>query len=162
MSRILVLIRVFRLAIILAIAFIIAACQPAPAASTPTQQHLPPTSTHPAVPATGLPLEPLTVCNGTETAEAIPPQLKEVDPNPAAPGEEITLKGSGGYTRCGSAYFESSRNFQLYFDDQPVTQITCYANHCETKLTVPMDAASGEHAIKVEGGSQIKLKVSQP
>jgi hypothetical protein len=86
----------------------------------------------------------------------------EVDPVVGVPGETVTLTGSGGYIRCGSSYNESERMFQLHFDGTPSTEIMCYANHCETKLTVPVDAEAGEHAIEVEGGSQVIFTIKTP
>lgn len=99
----------------------------------------------------------------TEEAELIWPELREVQPDQAAPGDEVEILGSGGHlywdNECGEFWLESARDFQLFFDGEPAGFITCYANMCVTNLTVPEDAVSGTHVISVEGGSSLIIEV---
>lgn len=98
-------------------------------------------------------------CLGSETAEIIWPQLTGIEPEAARPGQAITITGSGGFVRCGTAYNESARTFQLFLDDKAFGQIGCYVNHCEVELTLPDDLPPGEHTLSAEGGSQIVFQV---
>lgn len=61
---------------------------------------------------------------------------------------------------CGEFRNESARDFQVFFDGEPVGSITCYAHTCLTDLTIPADAALGIHTISVEGGSSMDVEVS--
>jgi len=109
------------------------------------------------------------VATPTWTAEAsdcileeVPPRLSEIQPAQVAPGDEITVIGSGGYLRdnCGG-YNESARDFQLYFDGEPVGVLSCYVNHCEASLTTPANASPGAHCISVaEVGCEINIQVA--
>lgn len=102
-------------------------------------------------------------CPAGEPAEMVWPQLSEIQPPQSAPGSTVKVIGSGGYVRCGEAgYNESARSFQLFFNDQPAAEISCYVNHCETELTLPGDAPAGRHTISVEGGSSIDLEITSP
>jgi hypothetical protein len=130
---------------------------PVPVPSTPTPIPIPPALT---------PTKPLPTPTWTPEAsdcilEAVPPQLSEIQPAQVAPGDEITVIGSGGYLRdnCGG-YNESARNFQLYFDDEPVGVLSCYVNHCEASLTTPANASPGVHCISVAVvGCEIDIQV---
>lgn len=99
-----------------------------------------------------------------EEAELIWPELREVQPDQVAPGDEVEILGSGGHlywdNECGEFWLESARDFQLFFDGEPAGSITCYANTCITDLSVPEDALSGTHVISVEGGSSLSIEVS--
>jgi hypothetical protein len=138
---------------------------PVPITSTPTSVPLVPTQT-PAPPtqtATSLSPTPTSTPKRSDcTWEEVSPQLYEVKPAEAAPGDEITVIGSGGYSRdnCGG-YNESSRPFELYFDDEFGGTLVCYVNHCEAKLTIPAGASPGLHCISVaETGCDIDVQVS--
>ena len=100
----------------------------------------------------------------TEEAELIWPELREVQPDGVAPGDEVEILGVGGHlywdNECGEFWLESARDFQLFFDGEPAGFITCYANMCVTSLIVSADALSGTHVISVEGGSSLSIKVS--
>jgi hypothetical protein len=139
--------------------------RPVPITSTPTS--VPPVPTQTPAP----PTQTATVLSSTPTStpkrpdctwEEVSPQLYEVQPAEAVPGDEITVIGSGGYFRdnCGG-YNESSRTFQLYFDDELGGTLVCYVNHCEAKLTIPAGASPGLHCISVaEAGCDIDIQVN--
>jgi hypothetical protein len=99
----------------------------------------------------------------TEEAQLIWPTLRQVQPAHAAPGAEVEIRGTGGFldwnNECGEFRNESARDFQLYYDDEPVGSITCYAHTCLANLTIPADAAPGTHTISVEGGSSIDMQI---
>ncbi len=98
-----------------------------------------------------------------EEAELIWPTLRQVQPARAAPGDPVEIRGTGGFlywnNECGEFVNESARDFQLFFDGQPVGSITCYAHTCLVDLTIPADAAPGTHTLSVEGGSSIDVEV---
>ena len=75
----------------------------------------------------------------------------------------MEIRGTGGFlywnNECGEFRNESARDFQLFFDDEPLGSITCYAHTCLAELTIPADAAPGIHTISVEGGSSTELQV---
>lgn len=124
---------------------------------SPTATFVQPTATPEHLAATPTP----SGCLASEQADLVWPSLKEVQPQTIQPGGELTVIGYGGYVRCGSGgYNESARSFQLYFDDQPVSSMTCYVNRCEGKLVVPDEAAVGTHVISVEGESSLDLQVT--
>jgi len=101
-----------------------------------------------------------------EEAELIWPQLYEVQPSPAMPGQVVTVSGTGGYlywdNECGQAWDEAARGFQLFFDDAPVGLLQCYVNMCQANLTVPVHTLAGLHIVAVEGGSALGLSVIAP
>lgn len=124
----------------------------------PTQTPGPPTRTATSLSSTLTSTPKRSDC----TWEEVSPRLHEVQPAEAAPGDEITVIGSGGYFRdnCGG-YNESSRTFQLYFDDELGGALVCYVNHCEAKLTIPTGASPGFHCISVaEAGCDIDIRVN--
>lgn len=103
---------------------------------------------------------------GTPTAacaqEEILPKIEQISPTKISPGSEVTVSASGGYLRdeCGG-YNESSRIYKLYFDDEPVADLTCYANHCEGKFVLPGHVAGGAHCMGVQKGScQVQVQVA--
>jgi hypothetical protein len=102
----------------------------------------------------------------TEEAELVWPTLHEIQPERAAPGDEVQIRGTGGSlhwdNECGEFWNESARAFALSFDGQPAGSIACYAHTCLVTLTVPADAAAGRHTIAVEGGSSLELEVLRP
>jgi hypothetical protein len=99
-----------------------------------------------------------------EEAELIWPTLREVQPAPAAPGDEVQIRGTGGFlywnNECGEFRNESARDFALSFDGRPVGSINCYAHTCLATLTLPADATPGQHTLSVEGGSTLEIEVS--
>lgn len=101
-----------------------------------------------------------------EEAALIWPTLHEVQPAPAAPGDEIQIRGTGGFlywnNQCGEFRNESARDFALLFDGRPAGSITCYANLCMVTLTLPADIAPGIYTIAVEGGSSLEVEVLRP
>lgn len=100
-----------------------------------------------------------------EDAELVWPTLLEAHPIPAAPGEEIQIRGTGGYltweTACGSVVLESARGFALSFDGAPAASLECYANTCLATLVLPEDVAPGKHTVSAEGGSSLDIEVGQ-
>jgi hypothetical protein len=101
-----------------------------------------------------------------EEAALIWPTLHEVQPSPAAPGDEVEIRGTGGFlywnNQCGEFRNESARDFALLFDGQPAGSITCYAHTCLVTLTLPAEIAPGVYTIAVEGGSSLELEVLRP
>lgn len=91
------------------------------------------------------------------------PELKEVQPAQAAPGDEIRIVAVGGYlhwqNECGSGVDESARSFQIFVGDTPLGSMDCYVNHCEADLAVPGDLPPGTHTISVEGGSSLIIQI---
>ena len=83
--------------------------------------------------------------------ELIAPQIIEIRPAQAVPGSEITVTGSGGYVRdsCGG-YIEGAREFKLYLDNEPVSNLSCYVNHWEGKLVLQDTLSVGKHCLSVE------------
>jgi hypothetical protein len=91
----------------------------------------------------------------------VPPTLLQIEPTQVMPGEQVRVIGQGGYLFTPpSGYNESARNFQIYFDDKPIGSISCYANRCEGKVSIPSDAMPGAHQISVEGGSSFALHLA--
>ncbi len=121
------------------------------AACTPRQAAVPPTLA--AFPGT-----PTAVCAQREVL----PKIEEIKPAEIRPGSTVMVSASGGYLRddCG-AYFESSRVYKLYLDDEPVADLTCYANHCEGKFVLPGNVMAGTHCMGVQKGScQVQIQVA--
>ena len=88
-----------------------------------------------------------------------PPQLTTVAPQPASPGSQITVTGTGGYIKITGGYSEGSRQFHLYFDEQLIGTIWCMMNACRATARIPEDATPGEHKLSAEGGSSITVTV---
>ena len=129
---------------LVALVLIATACN----AATPTMQ--PTVPAHPIAPP-------------TPQATLVPPTLPQLAPAQAAPGDQVRVIGKGGYLFTPpSAYNESARNFQIFFDGKSAGTISCYVNHCETKFTIPRDATPGAHEISVEGGSKLTFNVIAP
>jgi hypothetical protein len=87
------------------------------------------------------------------TETTIPPRIAEIQPSPITPGSEITITGTGGYIQdsCGGIN-ESARSFELYLDDEPVSDLSCYVNHCETKILLADTIEAGAHCLSVQKG----------
>ena len=85
------------------------------------------------------------------TEKMIPATITEIQPSPVTPGSEITITGTGGYLQdsCGGIN-ESARSFKLYLDKEPVGNLSCYVNHCETKILLADTIASGEHCLSTQ------------
>lgn len=151
-----------RLAVLLAL---MALMQVGVACTQPTSAPIPGATPSPAPTATPAVASPAATpadlgCLPGETAELVWPTLQETNPSQVTPGGTIRVIASGGYVRCGrSGYIEGNRVFQLYLDDDPAGEITCYANRCEGELTAPNTTLVGEHTISVEGGSSISVLV---
>jgi hypothetical protein len=103
---------------------------------------------------------------GTPTAqclqEEIWPKIEEIRPTMLKPGTEVPVSASGGYLRdqCGG-YDEGARTYQIYFDDEPVADLSCYVNHCEGKFTLPEGVAAGPHCMGVQKGTcQLEVQVA--
>jgi hypothetical protein len=98
-----------------------------------------------------------------EEAQLIWPTLHEVQLVQAAPGDQVEIRGTGGFlywnNECGEFRNESAIDFQLLLDGEPVDSITCYAHACLVNLTIPADASPGIHTISVEGGSNIDIQI---
>ncbi len=102
---------------------------------------------------------------GTPTAqcaqEEVLPKIQEIQPEVIRPGSDVTVSASGGYLRdnCG-VYIEGSRIYKIYFDDEPVADLSCYVNHCEGKFTLAQSVTVGRHCMGVEKGScQLEIDV---
>jgi heat shock protein HslJ len=98
-----------------------------------------------------------------EEAELVWPILHQLQPDHAAAGDQVEVRGTGGFlywnNTCGEFRDESARDFQRLFDGEPLDSITCYVHTCLTNLTVPAGAALGVHTISIEGGSSIGIEV---
>ena len=99
-------------------------------------------------------------------AELIQPSLVRLDPDQAAPGDQVQVQGTGGHlywdNECGTFYLESARDFPLLLDGEPVGTLTCYAGGCRATLDLPADLSPGAHRLSVEGGSSLDLIVIEP
>jgi heat shock protein HslJ len=97
-----------------------------------------------------------------EEAELIWPTLHAIQPDLSVPGSLVEIQGTGGFlywnNECGEFRNESARDFQLFFDGEPLGSIMCYAHTCFAELAIPADATPGAHTISVEGGSSIETQ----
>ena len=98
-----------------------------------------------------------------EEAELIWPTLHQIEPPVPTPGDQIEIRGTGGFlywsNECGEFRNESAQDFQLFFDGEPAGSITCYANTCLVDLTIPDDIPPGIHTISAEGGSSLDVEI---
>ncbi len=97
-------------------------------------------------------INPTPLVEPTVCAEKIVlPVITEIQPSPVLPGSEITVMGRGGYIQdsCGG-YNESARSFKLYLDDEPVGDLQCYVNHCETKIKLAGSITLAEHCLSTQ------------
>ncbi len=100
----------------------------------------------------------LAVYPGTATPacvqEEVLPTIEHIEPDEIKAGTTITVSARGGYFRdqCG-AVNESARVYKLYFDDEPIADLSCYVNHCEGKFVLPESVAAGKHCMGVQKGS---------
>ncbi|ABX04557.1 hypothetical protein Haur_1914 [Herpetosiphon aurantiacus DSM 785] len=99
-------------------------------------------------------------CPPGETEVIIWPTLQTISSTTPHAGDPIVIQGSGGFIQCsGGLYNESARSFVVTLDAQPIGQLGCYANYCQTTLTIPLTTSSGVHLIATEGGSQMSIIV---
>ncbi len=86
--------------------------------------------------------------------EEILPTIEQIQPDDIKPGTTVTVSARGGYFRdtCGGVN-ESARLYQLYFDDEPIADLSCYVNHCEAKFVMPASVTAGRHCMGVQKGS---------
>lgn len=82
------------------------------------------------------------------TEKMVLPVITEIQTSPVLPGSEITITGRGGYIQdsCGGIN-ESARSFKLYLDDEPVRDLQCYVNHCESKIKLAGSISLAEHCL---------------
>ena len=93
--------------------------------------------------------------------EEVLPKIEEILPAEIKAGSEVMVTASGGYLKdnCG-AIFEGARAYKLYFDDEPIADLSCYVNHCEGKFVLPANVAAGRHCLGVQKGScQLEVDV---
>jgi hypothetical protein len=85
--------------------------------------------------------------------ELLPPQIIEIQPPLPRPGERLKVIASGGLIidRCGG-YIEGAKTFKLYLDGErePIGELSCYINHCESKLALSEAISTGSHCLSVE------------
>ncbi len=88
------------------------------------------------------------------TEKMVLPVITEIQATPVLPGSEITITGRGGYIQdsCGG-FNESARSFKLYLDDEPVGDLQCYVNHCETKIKLAGSITLAEHCLSTQQGT---------
>ena len=87
------------------------------------------------------------------------PEIDNVMPDPARAGSTVELVGHGGVIRCGNAYDESSRDFDVLLDGQRVGSINCYVNHCEGTVHLPDDLDPGDYGLQVAEDDFFMLEV---
>jgi hypothetical protein len=91
----------------------------------------------------------------------IPPVITEIQPPQPLAGGEMTVMATGGYIQdsCGGVN-ESSRSFPLYLDNEPVTDLQCYINHCEAKIQLVETLTSGTHCLSTQKeGCELEFQV---
>jgi hypothetical protein len=94
--------------------------------------------------------------------EEVLPKIQEVQPAEPRPGREVLVSAFGGYFRdtCGGVN-ESARLYKIYFDDEPVANLQCYAGHCVGKFVLPEGVEIGAHCLGVQKGTcQMELRVA--
>ncbi len=100
----------------------------------------------------------LAVFPGTPTPrcvqEEVLPTIERVQPPEIRAGTTVTVSARGGYFRdnCGG-FNESARLYKLYFDDEPIADLSCYVNHCEAKFVLPASVTAGRHCLGLQKGS---------
>jgi hypothetical protein len=135
--------------VLLIMVFILALQSCTPTLVQPTASHVVPTLD------TATPLSPTNPTLFVETPECtqstVPPTIVDVQPSPALPGSKITITGTGGYIQdsCGGIN-ESARSFKLYLDDEPVGDLLCYVNRCETTITLTVSIPSDSHCLATQ------------
>lgn len=77
------------------------------------------------------------------------PVIDAVLPSPAEAGSQIAIDGHGGAIRCGNAYDESSRDFDVYIEGEVIGTVNCYVNHCQGDLDVPVDLEPGTYSLSI-------------
>ncbi len=103
---------------------------------------------------------------GTPTAQCVQeevlPKIEKVEPSTPRPGSEVTVSAQGGYLRdnCGG-YIESARTYKIYFDDEPIADLSCYVHYCQGKFVLPQSVSPGAHCMGVQKGTcQVELSVA--
>ena len=135
--------------------------EPIPVTETPVKPGTDPTPTSTQTPDQPPTSTPTPGANqDSPKAEIVWPTLKTVDPELLPPGGTVKIEGHGGYLFTPPGYYnESSRSFEIFFDDEPVGSINCYANSCRGSVTLPEGAKPGEHALAVDGGSTLPVTI---
>lgn len=87
------------------------------------------------------------------------PVIESVTPDPASPGSIVEVVGHGGVIRCGNAYDESSRDFNVFLDEQRIGTINCYVNHCQGEVQLPAGLEPGDYSLDVSPQESYVLKV---
>lgn len=87
------------------------------------------------------------------------PVIDQVVPSPASAGTRVEISGHGGAIRCGNAYDESSRDFDVFLDDESVGSINCYVNHCEGSVILPENLEQGSHWLTIGPEEDFALEV---
>jgi hypothetical protein len=127
---------------------------PMPPTSTPkpSDTPIPPTPTDTPAPTNTPQLTPF-VEPPSCTEKTVLPIIADVQPSPALPGSEITITGAGGYLQdsCGGIN-ESARSFKLYLDNEPVGDLLCYVNRCETKINLAGSIVSKSYCLSTQKG----------
>ncbi len=126
--------------------FMLALQSCASAVVQPTSSPVPPTLDNSAQGTSINPTPPVETPACTE--KMVLPVITEIQPSPVQAGSEITVTGRGGYIQdsCGG-FNESARSFKLYLDDEPVGDLQCYVNHCETKIKLSGSITVAEHCL---------------
>ncbi len=81
----------------------------------------------------------------------IPPRIVDVQPSPIRPGSQITITGTGGYIQdsCGG-YNESARTFNLFLDNELVSDLLCYVNQCKLTIYLADMITTGSHCLSTQ------------
>jgi immune inhibitor A len=93
------------------------------------------------------------------STETVWPVLQALEPATVAPGQEVYVTGTGRYFQVSSGHDESSRDFPLFLNSEPIGVVNCYVNRCEGTFIVPLGTVSGVHEVSLEGGSRMSLEV---
>ncbi len=135
---------IFRIVVGLSILVVFAGCGPQPA--KPSSPTVPPVLDNSTRVLSINPTPPVETPACTE--KMVPPVITGIQPSPVLPGSEITIMGRGGFLQdsCGG-FNESARSFNLYLDDEPVGDLQCYVNHCETKIKLSGSITVAEHCL---------------
>ncbi len=103
---------------------------------------------------------------GTPTAQCVQeevlPKIEKVEPSTPRPGSEVTVSAQGGYFRdnCGT-YIEGARTYKIYFDDEPIADLSCYIHYCQGKFVLPESVTPGSHCMGVQKGTcQVEVSVA--
>lgn len=138
--------------------FLVSGCTPnGPASASPTIETSP---AAPLTPTHEIPYFPIPA--GYDCGESIVlewPIIDDVIPNPASPGSAIEILGHGGAIRCGNAYDESSRDFEIYLDELRLGTVNCYVNHCEGTVDLPGSLEQGTYSLSIGPEQEYELVI---